>query len=555
MNNFEKSRDREWLKNDEERRRRFGALGLSSNQDYSLLSKEEKHFLDLEKDERDYIYFSATMINEKYDNETREYVRQFMKIYDDLSSAFTSPDKNQTSKLNLSLTDAILSLDIPVEDIQKIAGLMAGDDTPFFVKQMAAFKIIHPVDKLFNEFTDPWNRQTMSTSGSKIYDERRIQSNVLRRALSGRIMKDEDGNMYNAEMIIQRDLLKCAFESGGENIERFLSKLSGGEYMMRAIMCWPDSIEPIGRYYSEKNLDDFQTLIRQLHSMYYQTEEGKKAPYDTSLHNKFYNYGGRSIKEVKSEIRKIYEEYRPNKYRTLADQVVQKLCSPLGINSLAEAYDYLEDSKSYSWFKHREIVETGRVGSIRKGDLVKSIVSSNYLPYILETGVLSKEYLGTGEASDVTPLDTDVSIILEEPQNLRNALSKTSAAAFSDMKESKNNHYYNAQESIFLVFRNDARFGREDEDNVILDKEKYEICGAGGGKVLKDEDTDEWDEYNEHYYMDDYGVRTGIPSSEIDYIATDKKSAEKVIDAVRQSGLYIPVTDLDGNLIFNPFKK
>ena len=56
------------------------------------------------------------------------------------------------------------------------------------------------------------------------------------------------------------------------------------------------------------------------------------------------------------------------------------------------------------------------------------------------------------------------------------------------------------------------------------------------------------------FYEDDYGIRTGIPSSEIDYIATDEKSAQKVIDSVKESGLYIPVTDLDGNLIFNPFK-
>lgn len=553
MNNSERFRNKEWLKNEEERKRRFGNLGLSSDQDYSELSKEEKRFLNLDKDERDYVYLSATMVNGKYDDEKREYIRQFMEIYEDLSSAFTAPDKKQTSKLNLSLTDAILSLDIPVDEIQKITGIMEGDDTPFFVKQMTVFKTLHPVDKLSNEFTNPWNNQTMSTSGDIMYDKRQIQSNVLRRALSGQIVRDEERWAYNAEMIIYRDLLKCAFESGGKNIERFLNKLSGGEYMMRAIMRWPDSSEPIGRYYSKEDLDDFQTLIRQLHSMYYQTEEGKKEPYDTSLHNRFYDYGRRSIKEVKSEIQKIHEEYHPNRNQTLVDQVVQKLCSPLGIKGLKEAYDYLEDSRSYSWFRHRGVVEAGKAGSIRKGDLVKSIISSDYLPYLLETGVLSKEYLGTGEASDVTPLDTDVSMILEEPRDLRNTLSETSAAAFSDMKESKNNHYYNAKESVFLVFHNDKRFERRDEDDIVFDKNKYEICGSGGGKVFKNVDTDDEEWYDE-YYMDDFGIRTGIPSSEIDYIATDEKSAEKVVDAVRQSGLYIPVTDLDGNLIFNPFK-
>lgn len=556
MNNPEKPKNQEWLNNPDERKRRFGSLGLSGNQNYSELSREEKHFLNLKEDERRFIRNSATIINNKYDDEAREYIGQFMEVYDDLSSAFTSPDKSKTSRLNLALADAIMSLGIPVEEIQKIAGIMSEADTPFFAKQMAAFKVQHPIDKLSGEFTsDPWNRQTMSTSGTKFYEERQIQSNILRRALSGQITRDENGEIYSAEMIIYRDLLKCAFKSGGKNIEKFLSKLSGGEYMMRAIMCWPDSSEPIGRYYSKKDLGDFQTLIRQLHSMYYQTEEGKKEPYDTSLRNKFYDYGRRSIREVKSEIQIIYDEYQPDEHRTLADQVTQKLCSPLGIKSLAEAYEYLEDGKSYSWFRHREIVETGKPGSIKKGDLVKSIVSSSYLPYILETGVLSKEYLGTGEVSDLTPLDTDVSIILDEPRGLRNALSETSAAAFSNMEESKNHNYYGAEENIFLVFRNDMRFERGDKDAEIFNKDRYEICGVGGGKVLKNEDADEWEEYEKRYYMDDFGIRTGIPSSEIDYITTDEKSAKKVIDAVRQSDLYIPVTDLDGNLIFNPFGK
>ena len=552
MNNSEKLKNQEWLKNDKERKRRFGALGLSENQDYSELPKEEKHFLNLSQEERDYIQLSATVINGKYDNEKkRDYIGQFMEIYDDLSSAFTSPDKNQTNKLNLSLTDAILSLDIPVEEIQKIAGLMSEDDTPFFMKQMATFKIQHPIDNLASEFTNPYHMQTLST-GYGNSDIRRVQSNVLRRALARQITRDKYGEKYNAEMIIYHDLLKCAFESGGKNIERFLNKLSGGEYMMRAIMCWPDSNEPIGRYYSKKDLDDFQTLIRQLHSMYYQTEEGRKEAYDTSLHNKYYDYSGRTIAGVKSEIRKIYEEYRPDKYRTLSDQVIQKLCSPLGIKSLSDAYGYLENSKSHSWFRHRKIVETGEVGQIRRGDLVKSIVSSNYLPYILENGVLSKEYLGIGEASDCTPLDTDVSMILEEPYGLRDALSKTSAAAFSDMEESENRHMGGAKESIFLIFHNDKRFERIKGEEGIFSKNKYEICGHGGGNVIKNGDLDEYDDG--YWYMDDFGIRTGIPSSEIDYIATDEKSAQKVISAVKESGLYIPVTDLDGNLVFNPFK-
>ena len=112
-----------------------------------------------------------------------------------------------------------------------------------------------------------------------------------------------------------------------------------------------------------------------------------------------------------------------------------------------------------------------------------------------------------------------------------------------------------AEESIFLIFRNDTRFEKYDIDTVTFDEDKYEICGNGGGNVTKNSDVDDMEHYDEYWYMDDCGIRTGILSSEIDYIATDEKSAEKVVNAVKQSDLYIPITDLDGNFIFNPFKK
>ncbi len=552
MDNPEKTKKQEWLDDPEERNKRFGLLGLTASQKHSELTDSEKQFLELNDDERNFIYFSASVINGRYDSDDRrKYINEFMELYDILSSTFISPDRDQSDKLNLALTDSILSLDIPLENIQKLAGLMSQEDTPFFIKQMAAFKIQHPMESLASEFTNPYRQQTMST-GYGSADLRQIQSIALKRALSRQITRDENGKMYNAEMIIYHDLLKCAFGSNGENIERFLNKLSGGEYMMRAIMCWSDSDEPINRYYSDKDLSDLQTLIRQLHSMHYQTKNGENDIYDTSLHDFYRDYGNKSITSVKKEIQKIFDKYQPGKNQTLGNKVIQLFCYPLGIQSIAEAYEYLDEIKTHSWFRHREMVKTGKTGKIEKGDFVKSIVSSNYLPYILENGVLSKEYLGTGEASDCTPLDTDISVILEEPHGLRNALSKTSAAAFSDMKESENRHMGGAEESVFLIFHNDGRFERIGEDGAVFHKNKYEICGRGGGNVIKNNDLDEYEDG--YWYEDDYGIRTGIPSSEIDYIITDEKSAQKVSNAVKESGLYIPVTDLDGNLIFDPFK-
>ena len=559
MNNPEKLKSQEWLKNDEERGRRLGQLGLSKSQDYSELSREERQFLNMDDSERKEILESYSIFQdnknipyEDFDKNKRSYIDAFIGWYNLLSDSITSPNNQYTRQLNMALTDAILNLGISSEKIQNIILMMSEDDTPNFAKQMVTFKIQHPINRLSDEFEDSENRRSLSTGSGTT--ERWIQSPILRKTIfDNQKVEDKRGQEYGTEEIIYRDLLKCAFKSGAKNIERFLDKLSGGDYMMRAIMCWPDSDEPIGRYYSEEDLNDFQTLIRQLHSMHYQTKNGEKEDYNSSLHNKYRNYGGRSIAQVKAEIQTIYDEYQPDKTFTLGDRVIQSFCYPLGIKGISEAYDYISDSQMHSFFRHRNLMQTGEVGQVHKGDLIKSAVHTNFLPSLLENGVISKEYLGVGEYSDCTPLDTDVSMILEEPKGLRNAISEASAAVFSAMDGITGKHYHN-KENVFLIFHNDGRFEKYDNGAMSFDEDKYELCGNGGGNVIKNHDINEFEHWEEYWYMDDRGIRTGIPSSEIDYIATDEKSAEEVVEAVKACGLYIPVTDLDGNLIFNPFE-
>ena len=561
MDNSEKVGNKEWLNDPKERNYRFGQLGLSEYQKYSELSEEEQQFLNMGGEERCKISKSYNLFqdnrdftSEEYDKKKRPYINRFMCWYNILSDSITSPDSQYTQQLNFALTDAILNLDIPGDKIRKIVMMMSEDDTPNFAKQMAVFKIQHPIDRLSDEFEDAERGLSLSTGGGT--DSRNIQSIVLDRTIFGhQKIDDKNGREYSAEDIIYRDLLKCAFESGGKNIERFLDKLSGGNYMMHAIMRWPDSDERVEKYYSDKDVGDFQTLIRQLHSMYYQTKEGQAEEYNSSLHNKYKDYGKRSIAEVKAEIQTIFDEYKPNEKYSLGDRVIQSFCYPLGIKSLSEAYDFIEDSQMRSFMRHQKLIKNNEVGKVKKGDLVKSVLSSDYLPYILENGVLSKEYLGVGAASDCTPLDTDVSVILDEPKNLRNTIFNTSAAVFSALGGiTPLPGLYSTKENVFLIFHNDDRFEKYSNDTTSFDEDKYEICGNGGGNVGKNWDVDEEEQYEEYWHMDDRGIRTGIPSSEIDYIATDEKSADKVIKAIKESGLYIPVTDLDGNLIFNPFK-
>lgn len=611
MNNPEGLKTQEWLNDDKERSRRLGQLGLSGNEDYSGLSKEEKQFLNMDWQSRKFIEKSFSSFNmnriragnEKIpSSHQRKYIDNFVKTYNYLSDSFISPDEKESGQLALALTDSLFSLGAPIEKLTKIKLLMEEPDTPNFAKQMATFRILYPdIKSAFSR----WERGYKETAYSGGADY--VASPVLQNIEQFNGVKDENGRVYKAEEIIYTDILKCAFGSGGKNIERFLDKLSGGECMMRAIMCWPDSADPIGRYYSKGDLDDFQSLIRQMHSMHYQTRAGEKEEYDYSLHNKYRDYGEKSITEVKSEIQRIYDEYKPTKKYSLADRVVRSFCSQIGIKNLSEAYDRLSMNRAYSYSRHKNLILRNEVGKIRNGDFVKSIGKSDYLPYLLESGVLANEYLGIGAQSDCTPLDTDVAMITDDTNGLRYAIRHSCAAAFSGMGNADGSQRNNwvGIENVFLVFRNDYRFSVDDSEynwgdvgdrerdsdyyydddydpwmaeyegdggiyydedvlekhkrqhryygEKIYNKNKYEVFPPLEHFVVKHMDTS-GDDSKSEMYEDDYGIRTGIPSSEIDYIATDGKSAEKVVEAVKKSNLYIPVTDLDGNLIYNPCK-
>jgi hypothetical protein len=68
MNNPEKPKSQEWLKNDEERNRRLDQLGLSKNQNYSDLSQEEKQFLDMDYKSRQFIEDSLSSFIYNHDD-------------------------------------------------------------------------------------------------------------------------------------------------------------------------------------------------------------------------------------------------------------------------------------------------------------------------------------------------------------------------------------------------------------------------------------------------------------------------------------------------------
>ncbi len=202
------------------------------------------------------------------------------------------------------------------------------------------------------------------------------------------------------------------------------------------------------------------------------------------------------------------------------DRVIEMFCSSIGLNTLAQAKEWISKKIKEADRRNREAASSEMV--LHEGDFVKGIGDITYLRNILQNGSVSKEFLGASATSDATPLDTDVSRIMSEDGTIAEKIGGAAASSYGP---------------IYFVLKNDDRFlttrtGSEtlDAENDMSKIEVFYTGALGAGH---------------------YGIRTGFSSSEINYIVMENFD-ERVGIEIAMNGFYIPVVDMKGKVIFTP---
>jgi hypothetical protein len=175
-------------------------------------------------------------------------------------------------------------------------------------------------------------------------------------------------------------------------------------------------------------------------------------------------------------------------------------------------------------------VQEGQL-EINAGDLLKGI-QDDVLGYILQNGSIAREYIGVNADSDHTPFDTDTAMVLQE-----------------DL-ESDSHHVINSSPAkqygnIIILVRDRGQFIRTDQQEVVnlqYNPQKYELFYSG---LITERH---------------YGVRTGLPSTEIDAIILTEPlldenqdltlRKEQIFFNIANNGFYIPVVNPEGKVIF-----
>lgn len=317
------------------------------------------------------------------------------------------------------------------------------------------------------------------------------------------------------DLIIFNDLLKCAFGSNNRSLKNFLIDIDKGDKILTRVLNDKTLLSRLNdsdRSTLTKYLDKVEILLDS-----YDRWEGKEIHSETP-------------EELPLRIHYIIDRLNLNgyHYEQIPDLLVKKFCGISGIDTFEKAKEYFDWIISETDQRNRE--KTKETFVLEEGDFVKGINDIKYLSRILQNGSVSKEFLGDSSNSDLTPLDTDLSRILSKNMtgNNQNELGKIINSTISG-------NYG----STWFILKNDPDRIEITRDSV-YEKNSHNL-------------SPKFSKLEAFQTLEDghYGIRTGFPTSEINYIVS-KSHFDRIGLEIAMNGFYIPVVDTNGKLMFTP---
>lgn len=321
-------------------------------------------------------------------------------------------------------------------------------------------------------------------------------------------------SMKAQELMIFNDLLKCSIKSNNRSLKNYIKDIKNGNMLMESLISGTIKIDGL----HDDNKIVFQKYLAHLNSLYNCTQQGRINP----------RYLKNDMMKDCYELLNLFIKEENFSTKKLPDRIVSMFTHFIGIDSIdkLEAYINLETEKANA--KNIERADQNNF-IISSGDLIKGLSGNhgengqyyNYLTSILQNGNLCQEFLGSAASSDATPLDADVCMVTKNYSNFKDV--------FTDQKLASSRYG-----PLWIVIKNDGKLNNTSINNEI-DSNKLEVFNTG---VLG----------NNHY-----GIRTGFPSSDIDFFVVGDGVKTNIIKyEIVMNGFYIPIVDKTGNLLFTP---
>ena len=475
-------------------------IELTSNNDDVLRKTCIEEYLKIENDSLKEKFLDFILRSEngklKYESMTVEQIRE-------LSSLFEKMEKSNSVEIRtkcVSFANLLLSnsddIDVMQENYSRLEKIFLENNLPYVGKVFKVFETLYP----------NYSGLNLSSSG--------IASPVLVKTTNNR----------SKDIIIFSDLLRCALGSNNRSIKKYLESIEIGENLFNQIN------EHTIDYSSLSDNDKIilSTYCEHLKTLYMQTKKGK----DEQL-----NLGNNVIENIEILSRHFSDT------TNVKDRLVRmflyftyfsdyETMDSGKLLTFEQVKAYIEECAKLIDTKNREFEKKGTF-TLEEGDFVKGIGEIKYLGYLLNNGSVAREYLGASAGSDATPLDADFSIILSSndikgnPHTIQSAIAATVTNGYGPIWLVLKNR----PDRFTITRRSPKEKIQEIDERRDLTKLEMFCTGAIGS--------------GEHY-----GLRTGCPSGEIDYIITDEPYDYRIGLEIAMNGFYIPVVNKQGNLLF-----
>ena len=455
---------------------------------------------------------------------------------------FIKSNSLELSNLKEQLTPLVLSTQNPIESFNKIEKIFLKNNIPMFGKEFLCFQNLYP------EFQKEQEEE-------KIFDfteESRISPELLHPTQT-RKMKAVSRNATDKDIrfqIVFNDLLRIASRSNNRSLIEYLNNIEYGNTLFLGISKGIIKFNDL----DDKSKQILDVFSNHLAALYENTKKGSE-----------------EIFENLSTVEKVTyfsQKFSPTSRYDLPDRIVRSFAYQAGIESFEQLKNIVINSvreKEAVSKKKSEELKQGKKLVLEPGDFVRAIGNIDCVESSLNNGNVCKEFLGTflGKSdSDTTPLDVDLTLITEENTDIYHNIKGTPTGfGFGN---------------VYVILKKDnpnLNITRDKEGNLTgneYDPSKVEVFGT---KTLKGG-------YETHW-----GARTGIASSDIDYILfkedltidpenpysedgkvnyiLPKSEFEKkeyyenhqndlaiLKNEVVKNGFYIPIVDFSGKIIF-----
>jgi len=428
---------------------------------------------------------------------TEDLLRE-IKMFNTFFEEIEQSPSQELQKIKKQLILQLLRSSQPEQKLRQIRKLFERNNLPDFAKKFKIFEILY-----FTQEIDGKTRfdHEMEEKGD-------ILSPILRRASRLRRLDT-----------IYKDLLRISIDSDDISLRNYLAAMQEGQVLLIKV----DS-EGIESLTPEEKIK----LTRVLNRI--------SVLYENSLLARIRGKSATPLSDdisLEARITSLRNDLEVKEGQTIIDRVVEMFVKPLGYESIDEVLARMDSIKEKA---HKRNLSSPRVQDgqleINAGDLLKGI-EDDVLGYILQNGSIAREYLGVNaDSKSKTPFDMDTAMVLQEDLE-------------SDLHQVINSSPAQRYGTIIILVRDRGQFIRTDQQEVVnlkYNPQKYELFYSGI-------DTERH-----------YGVRTGIPSTEIDAIILPEPlldenqdstlRREQIFFNIANNGFYIPVVNPEGKVIF-----